>query len=326
MPAYRNPIEIAAPGLPTIWLPNTLIEAAVRQFTPSVLTDYTSTVVLGYDQPTRRYMAINPAQAASGECYITQSGSRWALMSNYNGVGTGNVVPYHLVSNGIGRWLLAGYNATPTASKIRYTDDGGGTWVSAHVGGDDTGAISGLGYCASLDMWFASHLNSGVYNSTDGGVTWDLRSAVVNSFTQFLVRNGPSPLIVAIGAATRPGPGYYTSVDGVVWTSRTFPENTAQTRGCYSDYWKTFYAHSAAHTYISSDGIDWTVLDDYPTALSAHNHLLLSSDGYVSSDGGYVWTSVMETFGGTADWISGAGDTTMFREGENFFRSTALHL
>ena len=326
MPVHRSPLNLAVSGQPAFQLPNALLEVAVGQFTMTTLVDFDASTLMTYDPSTRRFIVVNPAGSASGEAYMTQSGTRWTLLGDYNTGATYPVTPYCIASDGGGTILLGGYtDLSPT--KIRRTVNGGGSWQEVNIGASNADTVTGLGYSSALGLWFASTLNQGLFTSVDGtDFSWTLVSAPATYMGNMYFRNTSTPLVMFSASSGPPGSGYFTTTDGVTITARTFPVNFAYTRGCYSAYWNTFYANSATNTYTSSDAINWTLFDNYPTRLFAHEHLLLSSAGYLSPDGGYSWPSVLEVNGGSADWIGSAYGRTLFRDGDTFLTSAATRV
>lgn len=325
MPVQRSPLDIAVSDISSFSLPHSFIEAAIRQYTMTTIVDSGADTLMTYSPSTRRFIVVNPAGSATGEAFFTQSGNRWSLLADYNAGATYPMTPYAMASDGAGVILLGGHtDLSPT--KIRRTLDAGSTWEEVNLGANNGDIVMGLGYSSALGLWFASMNIQGIFTSPDGAdFNWTLRDTLPLNMGSMYFRNVGTPLAMFSPTAGAPTSGYFTTTNGTTFTARTFPATIAPTRGCYSAPYKTFYAHSATDTYVSSDAVAWSILDDYPTKLSPYEHLLLSGDGYVSKDGGASWVSIIETFEST-DWIGSAHGKTLFRDGDSYFVSSATKL
>lgn len=320
MPRFRSPLDFVTPGLPAFKFPHSLLETAVLQSAISTIASFTSTTLMSYDAATRRFIVLNPANNIAGTAYMTQSGHRWVLLGNYNLGAAYPLEPSCIASDGVNTVLLGGWTDALNM-KIRRTVDGGGGWQFVTIGASNSDEVCGLGYSSALSLWFASTTTQGTFTSVDGSdASWSVISAPATYMGNVYARNNGSPLVMLSASSGPPGTGYYTTTNGTSLTTRTFPATMAYTRGCYSEYWKLFYAHSAANTYTSPDAVNWTMLNDTPANLYAHGHLLLRSDGYLSSDGGTTWASCIETLS-SADWIGSTYGRTLLRDGDTFFVS-----
>jgi hypothetical protein len=232
----------------------------------------------------------------------TISGAIWMPTINVGESPTWSSVGGVAVSNA-GVLLVGGTPSSGTTAKLRESTDGGTTFTSRSIGASNTEGITELAYSEALGLWFASvggNAGQGLFSSPDR-ITWTLRTGAGGPPRHITIRETPSPIIIgtdsqSAGATT----GYFRSVDGITWTTETFPVTLAgSNRPAWSDVHGKFFVPAAAGIYSSSTGLtsSWTLGDATFTGtggIAAFGRTLIRGDGKISIDGGITWFAVLE--------------------------------
>lgn len=257
------------------------------------------------DPQSRKWFAFGGTTAtASWTC----SGARW----NFINTGVfGDLAPLMPVAqaawaNAAGTILAGGAPLVASTGKIRESTDGGETWSTVrNIGASDTNSVNALTYSESLTLWFCSVAGNGLFSSADR-IAWTLRAAAGAPPTHFIVREIPTPILLAtqpqiIGGSNN----YYRSTNGTAWTTESFPPAVGNTvcQGCWSDAAGAFFVGGADGIYTSATGLtgSWTRIDTTwatPSvslaSIAAFGRLLIRGDGRASADGGLTWQRVLE--------------------------------
>ncbi len=262
-----------------------------------------------YDAPSRRWMVLG-GNTATGE--YTYNGSKYFLINSGN---FGDLSPLMVhataaASNGMGVILAGGDLASAGTGHLKESTDGGVTWPTVRsLGTSDTNATAALAWVPSLGLWLASQgapTIGGIYSSSDRA-TWTLRGGAGSPPTHFVVRNSPSPIVIATTLQIVGGSlNYFRSTDGITWTTIAFPSGVGNTtsQGCWSDALGFFYVGGAGGIYRSADAsstASWSLIDSTwsgaattAASIASFGRLLMRGDGKASFDGA-SWFKVLDT-------------------------------
>lgn len=100
--------------------------------------------------------------------------------------------------------------------------------------------------------------------SADGGLTWLRRNTLPNNSSGKVVANGTLFMTYLSNSST----SYYTSSDGITWTSRTAAQNIYGMGVCGDTFGITYDNFSVVVPRYSTDGINWTVGSSIPTGFT----------------------------------------------------------
>lgn len=191
---------------------------------------------------------------------------------------------------------------------VVYSDDGGNTWTASF----SSSQVNDIAYRSdNPNIVFIATLNSGIYKSTDGGITWSKITALPSSnyFRSQLAisKSNPNVMYVAFGSTTYNLHSFWKSTDGGnTWTQLSVP-NYLCGQGFYNH---AIIVHpndpnivlaGGVHNYGSScsygiirstnGGSSWSEIAGQVVHPDIH-HFAYGPDGtlYVACDGG-IWKS-----------------------------------
>jgi hypothetical protein len=258
------------------------------------------------DPVSRRWLMFGGTAASVA---WTVSGARWANTIAIPGAPTTSDFTAAWANNA-GVIMAGGAPVSASANKIRESTNGGDTWTARTIGGSNTQSVGTIAYSEALGLWFCSiggNAGEGLYSSADR-ITWTLRTAAGTPPDQLIIRETPSPILLATTLKTAsPTAAYKRSVDGITWTTETFPDGSnpaaSLCQGCWSDALGAFFVGSTSGIYKSSTGLtgSWTLVEStWPSpsvksSIAAYGRTLIRGDGKASIDGGLTWFAVLET-------------------------------
>lgn len=252
------------------------------------------------DPVSRRWFVFGGNTASAS---FSADGSRWF---NTGTVGFGDLAPamtavQSAAVNSAGIILAGGAPTSASTGKIRESADGGATWSTVrNIGASNTNSVHSLAYSETLALWFCGVANEGLFSSPDR-VTWTVRTAGVPLY--MCIRESPSPILIGspiVGAANT---SYRRSVDGITWTTETFPENLSSQAGCWNAVQGKFFFSGATGVWSSTTGLtgSWTQVNATTgqSSIASFGRMLVRGDGKASIDGGVTWFRVLELNGQT---------------------------
>jgi hypothetical protein len=237
-------------------------------FTASVRTGSTSgTVVATSSSVTINDTSLTqPPVASSTRAFTVAQSTSLGLFTTDGITWTETTLP----SSGI--WLDSNYNPASVgrACALRwgaaaYSTDYGQTWLAATGMGGGDGSVSSLAPVTST-VWITVGSfppTQNYYRSTDNGQTWTLQNFGFTYNGEAVAGAGAGLAVIVTGSLT-----YYTTTDGLAFTTRTFPSNPDGVASGWNEieYVNGLYiamrsVQNGRYIMTSSDGINWTVRD-----------------------------------------------------------------
>lgn len=268
----------------------------------SAFFDASGLVTAVRDPASKRWLIFGIFGGTTVVAYWSVAGRVWTYLGGIGGAVLSSVFSCAVSPAGV--VLVGGAPPSSSTARILESTDGGATWTARNIGTAGTLAVRALAYSTSLGLWIASvgdATHDGILTSADR-ITWTLRAA--NQVPQyFAIAELPTTVILAnavVGAALT---SYRRSLDGITWTTETFPENASSQQPCWSDAAGAFFMSGATGIWKSTTGLtgSWTKIytGTEQASLGAFGRLLLRGDGSASQDLGVSWSPVTDLSGVT---------------------------
>lgn len=168
--------------------------------------------------PSNSRLAYAAGNDASHVAYVYKSfdgGATWAAANN--GLGLMDVYAIAIARSNGQVIYVGGYNPTIHAAALYQTTTGGAVWNQVGVNLGDV-SIQSLAFDPAMERTIFLGTNTGVYKSTDGGVTFSLLPGLGSRNVHALIADRTSPYTLFAGTEAQGESGVWKSSDaGVTW-------------------------------------------------------------------------------------------------------------
>jgi gliding motility-associated-like protein len=228
-------------------------------------------------------------------------------------------------------------------SQVYKTSNGGNPWVGNYTPPGESNLVAC--YFTSKDHGFVVSEDSDVYETFDGGVSWDTIYNEISVAVAYNITMAGSRLII-----TRNGEILYTDNGGINWFSSAVPFAGAAVVGIsfYDNLYGVICGPSGQIAYTTTAGIIWTSITPQTTlistdfnsvhALNVNQFICVGAGGAICKtiDNGSIWTlpgapnsnelTDVHFYNGANGVICGANNTIFYSTdaGDNWVNKPAL--